>query len=67
MRDHLTILNSQKGTKVKIIDTQTNDITKWDSIYKAAVSLDANQTTIARYLKAKKLYKGRYAIVLAEE
>jgi group I intron endonuclease len=67
LRDHLAKLNSLKGTKVKIIDTQTNEISEWDSIYKAAVSLGANQTTIGRYLKAKKLYKGRYAIVLTEE
>ena len=63
---HLAKLNSQQGTKVKIIDTETNVVTKYNSIYKAALSLEASQTTIGRYLKAKKLYKGRYAIVLAE-
>lgn len=67
VREHLAKLNSKKGTKVKIMDTHTNEITEWDSIYKAAVSIGANQSTLARYLKAKKLYKNRYAIVLAGE
>ena len=67
VREHLTKLNRENGTKVKIIDTHTNEITEWDSIYKAAVPIGANQTTLARYLKAKKIYKDRYAIILAGE
>jgi group I intron endonuclease len=65
VREHLLKLNNQKATKVKIIDTETNVITECDSIINAAKYLEANQTTIGRYLKAKKLYKNRYAIVLA--
>lgn len=67
LRDHLVKLNSLQGTKVKVIDTVTNEITKWDSIGKAAESLEASKSTIWRYLKASKLYKNRYAIVLEDE
>lgn len=67
LRDHLAKLNSIQGTKVKVIDTVTNEITNWDSIGKAAESLEASKSTIWRYLKASKLYKNRYAIVLEDE
>ena len=64
LRNHLAELNAKKGIKVKIIDTETNITTEWDSIHKAAFSLGASHVTIGRYLKSKKLYKGRYEIVL---
>lgn len=67
LRTHLVKLNSLKGTKVKVIDTVTNEISIWDSTHQAAKSLGASQTTIWRYLKASKLYKNRYAIVLVDE
>ncbi len=64
VREHLFKLNSQKATKVKVIDTKTNVITECDSIIKAAKLLEANPTTVGRHLKAEKLYKNRYIIVL---
>ena len=67
LRDHLAKLNSLQGTKIKIIDTLTNEITLWDSTYKAAKGIGVSQATIWRYLKAKKTYKNRYVITLADE
>lgn len=67
LRSHLAKLNNAKGTKIKVIDTVTNEISIWDSTHQAAKSLEASQATIWRYLKANKLYKKRYAIVLADE
>jgi group I intron endonuclease len=67
LRSHLTKLNNTKGTKVKVLDTVTNEISIWDSTHQAAKSLEASQATIWRYLKANKLYKNRYAIVLIDE
>ncbi len=59
LRDHLAKLNSLQGTKIKIIDTATNEITLWDSTYKAAEGIGVSQATIWRYLKSKKIYKNR--------
>jgi len=66
LRYHLAKLNSTQGTKVKVIDTVTNEITRWDSISKAAVWLKGSNATIWRYYNAGKLYKNRYAIVLED-
>ena len=67
LRDHLAKLNSLQGTKIKIIDTVTNEITLWDSTYKAAEGIGVSLATIWRYFKSKKVYKNRYVIVLADE
>lgn len=67
LRDHLAKLNNLQGTKIKIIDTVTNEITLWDSTYKAAEGIGVSQATIWRYLKSKKVYKNRYVIVMADE
>lgn len=67
LRAHLDKLNKLQGTKVKIIDLETNEITLWDSTYKAAEGIGISQATIWRYLKAKKVYKNRYVIVLGDK
>ena len=67
LRKHLANLNTLQGTKIKIIDTLTNETTLWNSTYKAAEGIGVSQSTIWRYLKTNKLYKKRYAIVLANK
>jgi group I intron endonuclease len=46
LRSHLAKLNSTNGTKVKVIDTITNEISIWKSTHEAAKSLEASQSTI---------------------
>jgi len=67
LRAHLDKLNKLQGTKVKIIDLDTNEITLWDSTYKAAAGIGISKATIWRYLKAKKVYKNRYVIVAGDK
>lgn len=67
LRTHLDKLNKLQGTKIKIIDLETNEITLWDSTYKAAAGIGISKATIWRYLKAKKVYQNRYVIVPSDK
>lgn len=72
LRLHLSELNSQKGIKIEVTDTETNIFTSYDSIRKAAEAINCNKSSLVSYdLKRKaaeslesefKLFKKRYII-----
>ncbi len=53
MRSHLNKLNAEKGIRVVVTDLETNTVTIYDSIRKAAEALNYDKTTIA-YQEIKK-------------
>jgi group I intron endonuclease len=55
-------MSKAQGTAVEIIDKETNIKTTFTSIRQADKELDVDKNTISRYIKSKKLYKGRYLI-----
>jgi len=55
VRKHLSELNKNKRISVEVIDTEINITTEYKSIKLAALSLNANATTLSRYLKSQKL------------
>jgi len=63
VRKHLSELNKNKRISVEVIDTEINITTEYKSIKLAAQALNADATTLSRYLKSQKLYQKRYRIV----
>jgi group I intron endonuclease len=57
-------ISKKLGFTVEVTDTSTNDITVYDTIGKAAISLAASYTTLSRYIENQKLYRGRYLVVI---
>jgi group I intron endonuclease len=64
VRARLATYSQAKAHKVEITNTLTNTIAVYDSIRKAAIELNTNHTTIRRYIKNQKLFKGIYEIKL---
>lgn len=62
IRAHLKKLNNQKSIKVEIKDINTNDISIFESIRKAALTLNVDKKTVIRYDKNKTVFKNRYLI-----
>jgi hypothetical protein len=50
-----------KVKKIEITNIEDNTKTVFESIRKAAVSLNSNHTTLREYIKSGKLFKGRAA------
>jgi hypothetical protein len=58
---HLYEYNMSKVKKIEITNIEDNTKTVFESIRKAAVSLNSNHTTLREYIKSGKLFKGRAA------
>ena len=53
-------MSSANGSKVQVINNETNETITYFSNYKAAEALGCSESTVRRYIKNKKLYKGKY-------
>lgn len=62
LSQRLTNYNLSKGHKIEITNIVENTKTVYESIRKAAISLNTNHSTIRNYIKSGKLYKGLYKI-----
>jgi hypothetical protein len=56
MRKHLDKLNAEKGFKIEVLDTKTNNIAVYDSARKAAKAIGCDKDTIL--YQEKRLAKG---------
>lgn len=50
------------GVKIEVNDTQTGEISFYDSLRLAAIGLNSNHTNISNYIKNGKLLRGRYQL-----
>lgn len=48
------------GSKVEVLNIETNETTIYTSNYKAAEALGCSDFTVRNYIKNQKLYKGKY-------
>lgn len=62
LSQRLTKYNLSKGHKIEITNLIENTNTVYESIRKAAISLNTNHSTIRNYIKSGKLYKDLYKI-----
>jgi group I intron endonuclease len=53
-------ISAANGSKVQVINKETDETIIYPSNYKAAEALSTSETTIRNYIKNKKLYKGKY-------
>lgn len=57
-------LSAANGSKILVVDTLTDNKTKYDSIRKASEGLGASYSTIHYYVGKDKLYLARYKIII---
>lgn len=62
LRQNITNYNLSKAYCVEVINVEENTKTVYESIRKAAASLNTNHVTLSAYIKSGKLYKGLYKI-----
>jgi hypothetical protein len=60
---NITKYNLSKAHKIEVINVEENTKTEYDSIRKAAVSLNTSHVTLGAYIKSGKLYKGLYKLI----
>jgi len=62
IHNHLQNLNLSKSVKVMVTNLETNISTEYDSLTKAAESLNTNRNTLKEYIHKSILYKGIYKL-----
>jgi len=56
-------MSETHGSKIKVINKETNETIIYFSNYKAAEALGCSEATIRNYIKNNKLYKGKYFFI----
>jgi len=59
-------MSAANGTPIVVLNTETGETSSYTSGRAAAVALSSNITTVSRYLKSGKLFKGIYKITKNE-
>ncbi|KAG0632578.1 hypothetical protein HOY80DRAFT_1070814, partial [Tuber brumale] len=57
---HTQKMSAAIGSKVEVLNIETNETTIYTSNYKAAEALGCSDCTVRNYIKNQKLYKGKY-------
>lgn len=63
LSQNITNYNLSKAHKVEVINVKENTKTEYESIRKAAASLNTSHVTLSAYIKSGKLYEGIYKII----
>lgn len=63
LSQNITNYNLSKAHEVSVINVEENTKTVYESVRKAAASLNTTHATLSAYIKSGKLYKGLYKII----
>lgn len=63
LSQNITKYNLSKAHKVEVVNVEENTKTMYESVRKAAVSLNTSHVTLSAYIKSGNLYKGLYKII----
>jgi NUMOD1 domain len=61
--EHRSKISKTLGHMVEVTDVTDNKTTVFDTIGEAALFLGSSHTSISRYIRNQKMYKGRYQII----
>ena len=63
LSQNITNYTLSKAHKVEVINVKENTKTEYESVRKAAASLNTSHATVSAYVKSGKLYEGIYKII----
>lgn len=61
-REGMLKINSKKGFVVNVINIESGESTKYESIRQAAIELNTSHVTVLKYIKQQKLYLKKFII-----